>query len=294
MHLKISLATLLAGIRHLFQVVAVLLVIGNAQPAFAQAATSPAAATAAAPAPNAGGVTPSVPEVKKKEPLPVSIFFTPEEMQRMRAAFVAFEKSKKVKISDAENKANDFLNQLTDSEPKVDAPLVEKMYVYPQFFLNSLVFHGHDDWVVLVNNQRFSAKNMESEELKILAVDNETVSLEWKPKKLEHVMESWEKNRNTETAVDSVLGTVRFTLRPNQTFSSYNMRVLEGKVRPVMIMLKPDTGVADDATDADGKKTAGDKKTDDGKRIENITTDDIKNDVGVKGLNKTYKRIGLE
>lgn len=259
-----------------------------ARPALGQvnAASSPAAVTSAA--------TP--PATAVKEPVPISIFFTPEELQRMRTALIAYEKSKKAKISNAESKANDFLNQLTDSEPKAKPAQVEKVYVYPQFFLNSLVFDAEDDWVVLVNNQRFSAKVPQSDpELKVLNVDREKVSLEWTPKKMDRVMESWEKNVNEQIGVDPVVGTVTFTLRPNQTFSSYAMRVLEGKVRPVMIVIKQEVGAADDAgAPADNAAPQGEDPAEELKKIENITTEDIKNNVGVKGLNKTYKRIGLE
>ena len=262
------------------------------QPAYAQevAATTPADATAS-------GQPAAVKPVAQpaKEPLPISIFFTPEELQRMRAAFVAYEKSKMVKISDAESKANDFLNQLTDSEPKRAEPPVEKTYVYPQFFLNSLVFHAQDDWVVLVNNQRFSAKGAQDDsEIKVLAVDSEKVLLEWKPKKMDRVLESWANNVNESADVDPLDGTVEFTLRPNQTFSSYAMRVLEGKVRPVMIVINTGQDTNGDAQSNDAPPAEGEEKIDEPKKIENITTEDIKNDVGVKGLNKTYKRIGLE
>lgn len=247
----------------------------------AGAATAPATAGAAVPG------QPAPPPVPVKEPVPISIFFTAEELQRMRAAIMAYEKSKLVKISKAEDKANDFLNQLTDSEPAPPPEPVEKTYVYPQFFLNSLVYHSKEDWVVLINGQRYSSRVEQTDpEIRVLGVDEEKVVLEWKPKKMDRVMESWAKNINEEINVDPVVGIVSFTLRPNQTFSSYAMRVLEGRVRPVMVVFKTDEPAL--PPDEEGKATEELKKP------ENITTEDIKNNVGVKGLDKTYKRIGLE
>src|SRR5262249_23080314 len=48
---------------------------------------------------------------------------------------------------------------------------------------------------------------------------------------------------NQSVNVDSAQGIVSFTLRPNQTFSSYAMRVLEGRVKPVTIE-HPDSAAA--------------------------------------------------
>jgi len=229
------------------------------------------------------------PPVPVKEPVPISLFFSAEELQRMRAAIMAYEKSKLVKISKAEDKANDFLNQLTDSEPALPPEPVEKTYVYPQFFLNSLVYHSREDWVVLINGQRYSSRVEQADpQIRVLNVDEEKVALEWKPRKMKRVMESWGRNINEETNVDPVMGIVQFTLRPNQTFSSYAMRVLEGRVRPVMIVLKTDEPAAELPPVDEGDSPQ------DMQLPENITTEDIKNNVGVKGLDKTYKRIGLE
>ena len=177
------------------------------------------------------------PVVPIKEPLPPSIFLTTSEQKRIQAALAAYEQSK---ISDTEEKGAGLLGLLSGLGTTKETP-VEKTFTYPQFFLSSLVYHGKDDWVVLIDNNKFSAKGLlGNDELKLLEVDNEKVFVEWKPKKMDRVSQSWVQNKNKDILVDPVAGTVTFTLHPNQTFSSFVMRVLEGKVMPVTVTIKRD------------------------------------------------------
>ena len=180
----------------------------------------------------------AAPVVPVKEPLPLSIFFTKAEQQRIQEAWAAYEQSK---ISGTEEKSAGLLGLLSGLGTTKETP-VEKTFTYPQFFLSSLVYHGKDDWVVLIDNNKFSAKGLlGNDELKLLEVDNEKVFIEWKPKKMDRVNQSWAKNKNKDILVDPVAGTVTFTLYPNQTFSSFVMRVLEGKVMPVTVKIKQDS-----------------------------------------------------
>gem|GEM_PF-5768429 len=256
-------------------------------------------AQTAAPVPPPATDAPAPTTPAGKEPLPLSLFFTMEEQARIRAAIAEHENLKNVKVNAAESKANDYLNQLTD-DPKPVMPVEETVYAYPQFFLESLVYHTPDDWVVMINRQRISATvQPENSEINVLSVDNEKVLFEWKPKHMERVSQTWVRERNDDVLVDSKFGKVIFTLHPNQTFSSYVMRVVEGKVRPVVIDLRtgaapvpapavPPPGAAEATADDPDRPSALNRAT------ENITTEDIKNNVGLKGLNKTYKRMGLE
>jgi hypothetical protein len=52
---------------------------------------------------------------------------------------------------------------------------------------------------------------------------------------MDKVVEAWRSQNNDDIQVDEQEGTVVFTLRPNQTFTSYLMRVVEGRVQPVTI-----------------------------------------------------------
>ncbi len=197
---------------------------------------------ASAPATAAGVpvITPVVvaPEEKPDNTPPTSIFFSHEDLQRVKNALEAYERSKREKQNTGETKANDFLNQLTDTAPA--KPPEPKMFTYPQFFLNSLVYHTSDDWVVLVNGQRFSSQvPQQNAELRVVGVDSDKVTLEWHPQKLDKVMESWDRGPNPDVTFDRVNGIVTFTLLPNQTFSTYVMRAAEGKLAPMTVNLRP-------------------------------------------------------
>lgn len=269
-----------------------LLLLAGTGEAFAQAApATPAAAPAAAPAGDAAAKPPgAAEEAAKKVALPPSLFYTAEEVAKLNAALAEHERLQHVKETKAEDKANDYLNQLADAKPAPQPE--EQVYVYPQFFLESLVYHAPEDWVVMVNGIRISAQLAPAgAEVSVLSVDKDKVLLEWKPKKMERVLEVWAKAKNDDILVDERVGKVIFTLHPNQTFTSYAMRVVEGKTRPVVLDLRANAGAAPAApAPAADAKQEGDTT----KAPENITTEDMKNDVGVKGLSKTYKRMGLE
>src|SRR5690606_7030051 len=109
-------------------------------------------------------------------------------------------------------------------------------YSYPQFFLESLVYHGPENWIIWVNGQKINQDTpKDNADIKVLAIDEDKVRLQWKPISMEKVNEVLAHSPNEEIEINNLHGTVDFTLRPNQTFSSYVMRVLEGKVLPVTI-----------------------------------------------------------
>lgn len=193
---------------------------GNAAPIKPNAAAAIAKAGAAP----VVSIAPAVEEAR-------SIFFTQEEMRLLREALKAYDRFRMIKSSDAQNQAKDFLNQLEEAKKTQ----FEKSYEYSQFFLESLVYHTPDDWYVRVNKQKLTPDKPEKFGLKAVAVDSEKVLFEWRPADMQPVMETWSKNANNSITIDQVAGTVTFTLRPNQTFSSYLMKVLEGKVKPVRL-----------------------------------------------------------
>ena len=69
-------------------------------------------------------------------------------------------------------------------------------------------------------------------------VDKEKVIVEWKPEKMDKIVEK--DSSNGAVKVDVLGSKVIFTLRANQTFTSYAMSVVEGKVSPVTV--NSDTG----------------------------------------------------
>jgi hypothetical protein len=166
-----------------------------------------------------------------------SVFFTREEMQDIRLAVNTYRKHFAGKNKDAEFNEEDFISQLTGMRK---SKKTSRYFMYPQFYLQSVVYDSPKSWVVWINdstrNQKINQDTPQDDtEIHVLSINENTVKFEWRPVAMEKVLEVWEKSPNEEVIVDKFRGTVRFTLRPNQTFSSFVMRPLEGKVVPVTI-----------------------------------------------------------
>jgi hypothetical protein len=158
-----------------------------------------------------------------------SLFYTPEEITAIRLAANSYRKRGGNTADD------DLLDKLT--EDKTAAPQV---YIYPQFFLESVVYHSPKDWVIWLNNDKITQDTPKANaEISVEAIDENKVVLKWHPSIVDkdRIMDVWKRTSNTETLVDPMDNTVQFVLHTNQTFSSYVMRVLEGKVLPVAIDL---------------------------------------------------------
>jgi len=131
---------------------------------------------------------------------------------------------------------DDFLKNLE----KINAIKSEKSpktFTYPQFFLSSLAYHSPKDWVVWINNEKFTQDSGVSlAGLRILNINNEKVTIEWQPENMDKVIDDGNIDDNL-INVDIMRNKVVFKLKANQTFTSYAMKVVEGKVVPVTINL---------------------------------------------------------
>lgn len=156
-----------------------------------------------------------------------SLFFTPEEINSIRTAINVYEG-----VDSGEGQ--DFLTKLTGIE-NPNAPKQKRIYVYPQFHLESIIYRGRNDWIAWINNQKLSNAGPALGEIRIMDIDRGHVMVQWTPANMKRVLQSWDPLAETFVQVDTGQGTVTFTLRPNQTFSSYRMKVLEGKVVPVQV-----------------------------------------------------------
>lgn len=224
----------------------------------------PAAPQAVQP-PGAPAAVPAAPV--RAGPVRGSLFFTDKEISRIRTALNTFSKHGS-QPDDAtpktENQPAGVLPENAESDTPTSTkqqPAAPKTFTYPQFTLQSLVYHSPEDWVVQVGGQRLAADTPQSTGmLHVVAIDKDGVTLEWSPENLQRVG-----NVATDAAglirVDRARRLVYFTLRPNQTFTSYAMRVVEGKVPPVTISLEKNTGGAsgtpDEPADPSGTGSAG-------------------------------------
>lgn len=162
-----------------------------------------------------------------------SLLFTPEEVADIRYAINIYRKHASNKGDSDTFDEEDFLNKLTGIRK---APQASQFFTYPQYFLQSLVYHSANNWIIWIENQKITQDSPKNDaELSVLAIDQDKVTIQWRPISMDKVNAMWEKIPNDEVKVNKSEGTVIFTLKPNQTFSSYVMRPLEGRVQPVTV-----------------------------------------------------------
>jgi hypothetical protein len=178
-----------------------------------------------------------------------SLFFSPDEIRALNQAIATYTRNK-AKPVEKKAGAEDFLDKLTRGATQ-PAPTVqaERYFTYPQFFLESLVYHTPLDWSVRINGQRYTLDDRKKADLEIVLADKDRVVVQWTPANMDRVREVVLSEKNME-GVDLKRGLVVFTLRPNQTFSSFVMRVLEGKVRPVTVDNNTATGPVEETAPA--------------------------------------------
>lgn len=159
-----------------------------------------------------------------------SLMFTQGEMEQLGNALNAYLNNEEYM---GEGGA---LSDLFGKPKDNNAAAAKRYYTYPQFFLESIVYHSPQDWSVWINSQKITQKTpTENAELVIEEIDKSHVVIRWHPVAMDKVLETWERTRHDGVHVDRSRREVVFTLHLNQTFSSYVMRVLEGKVLPVTV-----------------------------------------------------------
>lgn len=162
-----------------------------------------------------------------------SLFFTKTEMEKIRLAASAFANRRSGDIASSEFDVEGYLSQ---AEKIKQARAQERYYTYPQFYLESLVFHTDTDWSVWINGRKIiSSSNNENDEIFVESITKSQVTVRWRPYDMERLRENFQKQAVNDETVEIQDDAVYFALKPNQTFSSYAMRVLEGKLLPVTV-----------------------------------------------------------
>ncbi|NBO19723.1 MAG: hypothetical protein EBV03_10995 [Proteobacteria bacterium] len=236
---------------------------------------------------------------------PTSLFIQPAEQAQINEAVAAYKRARENANKNAENQAKNFLNQLEELPQQAAAePPKPVPFTYPQFFLELLNYRGPNDWLVQINGRKFAPHIFPGEHwLKIIMVDRDSVVVEWTPKDMDKVTDAWmvvpmNDVSRSDVLVDSVRDTVTFTLRPNQTFSSYAMRVLEGKVKPVTVMVLNGETVSAAPAPGPGNTASGTATVavpptaSPTAQAAPPATEEKKE--GVKALDDTYKKLGID
>lgn len=257
----------------------------------AGAGAPPAGDNAAAPAsdgtadanapvdPNAPKPAVNKPHLSENAPVK-SLFFTQEEMKALKGAVESFSK-RLAGVEKNGSKEADFLKELEGM--KATEQQEEKTYTYPQFYLSSLAYDNPKSWSIRVNQKQINQLTPKgTDDLTVLDIDRDKVTIEWKPRHMERVTDIWDVAPNTQVKVDDIRGVVTFALRLNQTFSSYTMMVKEGKLQPVTVVNdNNEVKIMPAAKKRDIRKTPDNPaKPDDGR--------------GLGGLIDTYKKLNQE
>jgi hypothetical protein len=170
---------------------------------------------------------------KQEKSVVNSLLFSSTEMSEIRLAINTYIKNMLAHQNESIDE-EDFLNQLTGIKKNKETSQAAKYYTYPQFFLQSIVYHSPQDWSIWINNRKITPNGLQDpENIRVIGIDRDKADIEWRPAVMEKVNRAWDNSSTSAISVDKKNGIVTFSLRPNQTFSSYVMRVVEGKVLPV-------------------------------------------------------------
>lgn len=176
--------------------------------------------------------------IRQLKNIPIkSLFFSAQEIRYVRMAQqVYFKKQQNPASSDFDE--SEFLKKFGTIKTETQVTV----FTYPQFFLHAVVFRSDTDWAVWINDDSGKPSEkithdspQEKSDIKVLEVADNKVTFLWRPVMMDKVMEVWRRTPNEQVKVDEKEGTVIFTLHPNQTFTSFLMKIIEGKVKPMTI-----------------------------------------------------------
>ena len=221
----------------------------TAPPSGAPAIMLPAASLPPIPATAAPAAVPPVDAVPEKASLkeiegysfgnaPMSLLFTPVQIDMMRSVLAHAEANRKAKPTDIEvTPEMAFPGLLELTGPKI----AEEPAIYPSFYLASIFYRSAKDWTVWLNGLRITPQT-NSGEVEVVAIAPDRARFRWKPVYFEAISRRIDESRlslidkvkHKLTARDTVVidrsqGAVLFELRPNQSFSAAHMNTFEGK-----------------------------------------------------------------
>jgi hypothetical protein len=163
-----------------------------------------------------------------------SLFFSADDIASINDAQAVYEKNHRGSTALDEE---DFLKKLSGSDKKTIQD--STYFTYPQFFLSSIMYHSPTDWAVWINGEKITQKEIENKShLFVVDVNGQKVTLEWRPERMDKITDVAASTKNSTqnpVSVDLLNNKVEFTLKGNQTFTSYSMKIVEGRVSPVTV-----------------------------------------------------------
>lgn len=193
-----------------------------------------------------------------------SLMFDDEKVKNLLAVYRAYLMGQRQDVTSDEAEGLDveaLLNQMDVPEEAKETP--EEVL---KFSLNSIVYENANDWSIWVNGVRYGRKQamegfiLDRSTLKVIDANDKSITYIWTPKaeSFDRVQTRWEEKEQLGNLVenpkealkqhvvfDKEAKTVTITMRPNQTFISQFMSVMEGRDAP----RQPATADADAAMD---------------------------------------------
>jgi hypothetical protein len=176
---------------------------------------------------------PAVPAVKS--PVLTSLFFSATELEAISLARKQY-MDRDVRATESEADLLDQLQGIKEANQKPKEELQEKFY--PQFYLETLIYHAPTDWTVWLKEGDISKKYTPDvvippeAPLKIITINKEDISFIWKPKGWVAASGAY-KEGTPGINIDKEKQQVVFTLRVNQIMLGKDMQIKEGYTPPV-------------------------------------------------------------
>ena len=171
---------------------------------------------------------------------PASLFFNDNQVDQMKKVLFLTERFSDDGPKEVVAKKDDELNvplPLPVEEPEE----ISTPSAFPTFMVSSIIYRNAKDWVFWLNGKRVTPDNPH-ESMKVSRVSPRSVSFTWQPKEAASFVlhqevlnesepsHSLKKVMSASNNVKQVSGDQwELTLRPNQTFDTRYMAVLEGK-----------------------------------------------------------------
>lgn len=133
--------------------------------------------------------------------------------------------------------------------------------VAPSFYLNSVVFISDKNWAIWINGKKIRMQDI-NPNIKIESIAKDKAEITWETKDLDIISPAWrsrlefvEANKENKLEKNGYISKkekiyipedgsfVRFSLMPNQTFVSYDMRIAEGFVPETPIVFESTSSV---------------------------------------------------